>query len=390
MQKGGLGLLAAVMVPVLAIAMLLWVLFFGGSAAAACLPGGGPVNVSAIPADAKVGAYGHDQLVNAALIVNAGAAKGLGADGQTLGVQTAIGESSLVNISYGDGAINPDGSVADSIGLFQQQSSWGTVEQRMDPTTSAGFFYDRLVKVEGWQAMEPSIAINKVQRNADPNHYTKYRADAVAIMTYLNSLGSSTSAPTTTTAPVSVPSTPISTAPATSTPVGGCVAVSGDAQALAAGLVTAMEEGRLRLLEDRYAQQIRDMAAGTAKENCGIDVRILQVITIALNTFGKVGVSDLNRQCTGSLLGAGTGSSHWINGGGHAVDFFSFDGTATTGCDANALKLLDVLDPQVPAGSRAGQIQCRSTSYEHITQFTDTPNHLHFDVGFADGPLTTA
>ncbi|NRG43082.1 hypothetical protein HRK28_19425 [Rathayibacter sp. VKM Ac-2835] len=389
MQKGGLGVLAAVMVPVVAVVMLLWVLFFGGSAAAACLPGGGPVNVSAIPADAKVGAYGHDQLVNAALIVNAGAAKGLGADGQTLGVQTAIGESSLVNITYGDGAINPDGSVADSIGLFQQQSSWGTVEQRMNPTTSAGFFYDRLVAVEGWQSMEPSTAINKVQRNADPNHYTKYRADAVGIMTYLNGLGSSATAPATTAAPVDVPSTPASTAPTTAAPIGGCVAVSGDAQSLAAGLVTAMDEGRLRLLEDRYAQQIRDMAAGTAKENCGIDVRILQIITIALNTFGKVGVSDLNRQCTGSLLGAGTGSSHWMNGGGNAVDFFSFDGTATTGCDANALTLLTVLDPQAPAGSRAGQIQCRSTSYQHITQFTDTPNHLHFDVAYADGPLTT-
>ncbi|PPH76249.1 hypothetical protein C5C50_16215 [Rathayibacter sp. AY1D9] len=386
-----MGVLAAVLAPLLAIALLLWLLFFGAAedAAAACLPGGGPVNVSAIPADAKVGAYGHDQLVNAALIVNAGAAKGLGADGQTLGVQTAIGESSLVNISYGDGAINPDGSVADSIGLFQQQWSWGTVEQRMDPTTSAGFFYDRLVAVEGWQAMEPSIAINKVQRNADPNHYTKYRADAVAIMTYLGSLGSSTTAPTTSAAPVSVPSTPIGTAPASPAPVGGCVAVSGDTKALATNLVAAMDAGDLTLLEDRYAQQIRDMAAGTPKENCAIDVRILQIITIALNTFGKVGVSDLNRQCTGSLLGAGTGSSHWMNGGGNAVDFYSFAGTATTGCDPNALQLLDVLDPQVPQGSRAGQIQCRSTTYQHITQFGDTPNHLHFDVAYADGPLTT-
>jgi len=388
-QKGGLGVLAAVMVPVVAIAMLLWVLFFGGAATAACLPGGGPISVSAIPADARVGGYGRDQLVNAALIVNAGAAKSLGADGQTLGVQTAIGESSLVNISYGDGAINPDGSVADSIGLFQQQSSWGTVEQRMDPTTAAGFFYDRLKAVEAWQSMEPSIAINKVQRNADPNHYTKYRSDAVAIMTYLNSLGSSTTAPTAITASVSVTSTPAGSVSATPAPIGGCVAVSGDAQALAAGLVAAMEEGRLRLLEDRYAQQIREMAAGTAKENCGIDVRILQIITIALNTFPSVGVSDLNRQCTGSLLGAGMGSSHWMNGGGNAVDFFSFDDTATTGCDPDALKLLSVLDPQVPTGSRAGQVQCRSTSYQHITQFTDTPNHLHFDVAYADGPLTT-
>ena len=71
---------------------------------------------------------------------------------------------------------------------------------------------------------------------------------------------------------------------------------------------------------------------------------------------------------------------------GHRVRFFDI---ATTGCDADALKLLSVLDPQVPQGARAGQIQCRSTTYQHITQFTDSPNHLHFDVAYADGPLTT-
>ncbi|PPG88743.1 hypothetical protein C5C00_07610 [Rathayibacter rathayi] len=62
--------------------------------------------------------------MNAGLVANAAAALGLPGAGQTLGVQAAIGESSLVNIHYGDGAINPDGTVADSIGLFQQQSSW--------------------------------------------------------------------------------------------------------------------------------------------------------------------------------------------------------------------------------------------------------------------------
>ncbi|KSU51582.1 hypothetical protein [Microbacterium enclense] len=383
MAKGGAGVLAAVMVPVLAIAMLLWVLFFGGSAAAACLPGGGPVNIAAIPADAKVGAYGHDQLVNAAAIVNAGAAKGLGSDGQTLGVQTAIGESSLVNIDYGDNAVNPDGSIADSIGLFQQQSSWGTVEERMNPTTSAGFFYDRLVKVEGWQAMEPSIAINKVQRNSDPNHYTKYRGDAVAIMAYFATLGDGSATPGAT--------TPASTSTATPALVAaGCAAISGDSQALAQGLVKAMEEGRLTFLEDRYAQQVRDVAAGTASADCGIDLRILQIMTVALNTFDKVGVSDINRKCTGETgYGAGTASSHYIDGGGHAVDFYSFNGTATTGCDANALKLLGVLDPQVPNGTRAGQIQCRSVTYVNISGFYDPATHLHIDMGFTDAPLTT-
>ena len=149
---------------------------------------GGPIDISKIPADATVGAYNREQLVNAALIANAGAAKGLALNGQTLGVQCAIGESSLINIAYGDGATNPDGSIADSIGLFQQQSSWGTVEERMDPTTSAGFFFDRLIALDGWEDMEPSLAIHRVQINADPDHYTKYRADAEAIMAYLSTL----------------------------------------------------------------------------------------------------------------------------------------------------------------------------------------------------------
>ncbi|RFA17745.1 hypothetical protein [Subtercola boreus] len=361
--KGGVGVVAVVMVPVLVVALSLFVLFFGAGSASACTVGtGSQISVDGIAADAKVGAFNRGQLVNAALIANAAVTAGLPAAAQTIGVQTAIGESSLVNITYGDGATNPDGSIADSIGLFQQQSSWGTVAQRMDPTTSAGLFFTRLPGVAGWEAMDPSLAINKVQGNADPNHYTKYRADAVAIMTYLTGAAGGAAG-------------------------GGGCSVSGDARALAAGLVTAMGEGRLVLAEDRYAAEIRGVADGTASSICGIDVRILQVVTIALNTFPKVGVSDLNRQCTGSIEGAGTESAHWINGGGHAVDFYSLDGQGLTGCDANSMKLLSVLDPLVPAGSRAGQSQCRTATYSHIVQFQDTLSHLHFDVGFTDGPV---
>ena len=42
-------------------------------------------------------------------------------------------------------------------------------------------------------------------------------------------------------------------------------------------------------------------------------------------------MSDINRRCTGQIEGAGTDSSHYADGGGHAVDFYLLDGQALTG-----------------------------------------------------------
>ena len=72
-----------------------------------------------------------EQLAHACTII--GAPAGIWAStrrDQTIAVMTAMGESSLRNIDYGDwetsGVTNPDGSRTTSIGLFQQQDSWGT------------------------------------------------------------------------------------------------------------------------------------------------------------------------------------------------------------------------------------------------------------------------
>lgn len=156
----------------------------GASGAAAC-GGAASVNVAGIAADAHVGTWNAEQLTNAAHIMNAASAMGLGVRAEQVGVMTAMGESSLRNISYGDNAINPDGSVADSIGLFQQQSSWGSTVDRMDPATSARLFFERLVKVPGWEQMDPSRAAHAVQINSDPNHYTRWWDDAVTVTDYL-------------------------------------------------------------------------------------------------------------------------------------------------------------------------------------------------------------
>lgn len=141
--------------------------------------------------DAGIAGWDGEQLENAATIMQTAAALGFGRDGQILGVMTAMGESSLRNIDYGDwetsGFTNPDGSRTTSIGLFQQQEWWGSVEQRMDPATAATLFYQRLSRVPDWHAMDQSLAIHRVQVNLDPTYYSRYSADATAVVDALSS-----------------------------------------------------------------------------------------------------------------------------------------------------------------------------------------------------------
>lgn len=155
----------------------------GGACAAAT------VDEAQVASAPPVAGFSGDQLVNAAAIMNAAATMGLDERAQTIGVMTAIGESSLRNIAYGDwetaGVTNPDGSRTTSIGLFQQQNSWGTAAERLDPRTAATLFFERMVTVDGWESMSPSAVAHRVQVNKDPDHYTKYWDSAVAIVNAL-------------------------------------------------------------------------------------------------------------------------------------------------------------------------------------------------------------
>ena len=97
-------------------------------------------------------------------------------------MMTAMGESSLRNLTYGDNAINPDGTVADSIGLFQQQHWWGTRSERMTPAVAAARFFQRLRTVPHWRDLPPTAAAHAVQRNADPHFYTRFLPAAEAVV----------------------------------------------------------------------------------------------------------------------------------------------------------------------------------------------------------------
>jgi hypothetical protein len=162
--------------------------------------------------------------------------------------------------------------------------------------------------------------------------------------------------------------------------------VSSTVKTLAAKLMGAVAAGRLVGYTPNHIPEIQYLAEGRVVPNCGIDYRVLQTIDVALNTFGSVGVSDINRRCTGQLVGAGQASSHYADGGGHAVDFYLLDGRALTGGDAQSVKLIHALDPIVPSGAGLGQIGCRtSMNLQNFAPFSDTCNHLHIDFGNAKG-----
>lgn len=111
-------------------------------------------------------AYGLDleQAANAGTIAAVGARRGLPDHAVTVALATALQESKLRNLPYGD---------LDSVGLFQQRPSqgWGTPEQLLDPVYAASAFYDRLTKVPGWQTRPVAEAAQAVQRSADGSAY---------------------------------------------------------------------------------------------------------------------------------------------------------------------------------------------------------------------------
>ena len=156
--------------------------------------------------------------------------------------------------------------------------------------------------------------------------------------------------------------------------------VSPTVQALAVQIMGAVAAGRLVGSTPNHIPEIANLAEGKVVPNCGVDYRVLQAISVALDNFSQVGISDINRRCTGQIEGAGTDSAHYADGGGHAVDFYLLNGSPLTGGDARSVQLIHLLDPLVPSGTGLGQVECRaSISLQNFAPFDDTCNHLHID-----------
>lgn len=115
-----------------------------------------------------------EQMANAATIAAVGLRRHLPEQAIVVALATALQESGLENLPYGD---------RDSLGLFQQRPSqgWGTTEQIMDPRYAAERFYAALERVRGWERMRVTDAAQAVQRSAFPEAYQKWAADAALL-----------------------------------------------------------------------------------------------------------------------------------------------------------------------------------------------------------------
>ncbi|KWV34121.1 M23 family metallopeptidase [Micromonospora rifamycinica] len=139
----------------------------------------------------RLGSYGQTQMRNAAVIIKVGQDMRVPPRGWVIAVATAMQESALRNLSNstvaGSRGIPNEGvgSDHDSVGLFQQRAGWGSVAQRMSPDYAARKFYEKLLKVDGWERMPLTRAAQKVQISAYPDAYAKHEDIASQIVNAL-------------------------------------------------------------------------------------------------------------------------------------------------------------------------------------------------------------
>lgn len=153
-------------------------------AVAGAVPAAAPVTAppeSAAPAQ-SFATLDAEQAGNAALIIRIGRELGVPDRAVAIALATAMVESGMRNLSWGD---------RDSLGLFQQRPStgWGTPEQATDPDRSTRVFYGGsadpngqasrgLLDVAGWESMRFTDAAQAVQISAYPERYGQWETQA--------------------------------------------------------------------------------------------------------------------------------------------------------------------------------------------------------------------
>jgi murein DD-endopeptidase MepM/ murein hydrolase activator NlpD len=121
-----------------------------------------------------VSQYEAERRANARIIISVGRQLGASSRDILIALMTAMQESGLRNLSYGD---------RDSVGLFQQRAGWGSLSQRRNPATSARMFFLGGLRGPGTpglldnrrrNSMSLTAAAQWVQRSAYPNAYAKH------------------------------------------------------------------------------------------------------------------------------------------------------------------------------------------------------------------------
>ena len=137
----------------------------------------------------KTAVLDAEQTANAKIIIQVGRDRGVPDRGIAIALATAMVESWIRNLDWGD---------RDSLGLFQQRPSqgWGTPEQVRDPYRAAAVFYGGpqdpngyttrgLLDIPGWQSMSFTAAAQAVQISAYPDRYGAWEQQAYAWLAQL-------------------------------------------------------------------------------------------------------------------------------------------------------------------------------------------------------------
>ena len=129
-----------------------------------------------------------EQVSNAGTIIRVGKSLNIPPRGWVIAIATALQESGLRNLNYGD---------RDSLGLMQQRPSmgWGSPSQVQDPAYAARAFFggprsptsnSGLLSVPGWQQLPVWQAAQTVQRSAFPLAYADQEPLAMEIVRRLS------------------------------------------------------------------------------------------------------------------------------------------------------------------------------------------------------------
>jgi hypothetical protein len=122
------------------------------------------------------------RMANATAIVHEALDRRMGLRAAVIAVATAMQESGLENISYGD---------RDSLGLFQQRPSmgWGSASQITTPSYAAGAFLRALAAHQktdpGWAGQPLWATAQAVQRSGFPYAYAKWEKQAAQLVTVI-------------------------------------------------------------------------------------------------------------------------------------------------------------------------------------------------------------
>lgn len=182
---------AAVLLPLLMTGVLVFlVAIFGGNVSPAANVVDNPqcqkvlqsAGLSATPGVS----FGAGPLANGKAVIASGIQMKVPEKGIVVGLATSMEESGLRNLA------NPNvpesmsiphegvGHDHQSVGIFQQQPWWGAIKDLMTPGVAAQKFFERLLKVGGWEQMAPTVAAQAVQGSAFPDAYAAFVGQATA------------------------------------------------------------------------------------------------------------------------------------------------------------------------------------------------------------------